>query len=94
MNELLKAPADAPTVALVVEGEGMQLIANCTEIIMRFGLSLFAPCLLSAGMGKTALAVEAMRLCGEKEMNSIFCFADVSDQRPFSAYLGLLKKVI
>lgn len=45
-------------------------------------------------MGKTALAVEAMRLCGEKEMNSIFCFADVSDQRPFSAYLGLLKKVI
>jgi hypothetical protein len=44
-------------------------------------------------MGKTALALEAIRLCGERHVRYEFCCADVSDQRPFSAYLTLMKKV-
>ena len=47
----------------------------------------------AAGVGKTALGIETMRICAEEDVNCVFCFADVSDQRPFSAYLGLLKKV-
>lgn len=32
-------------------------------------------------------------MCSERHVSYEFCCADVSDQRPFSAYLTLLKKV-
>eukprot|EP01134_Creolimax_fragrantissima_P001434 CFRG1434T1 len=46
-----------------------------------------------AGAGKTALSVQTMRQCAKLRLKYHFCFADVSDQRPFSAFLGLLKKI-